>query len=349
MFLLTYKSCNLCDLINHILELAGDRNTANDNNKKVQIRWVIFDAFTVYSAVGGVRCSQFGHHKEIKSEMAAVGTWAFSQSAVERMQCMILAGQNSTDVIESAIGEVENDVDTGRNIVGRGGFPNSMGIVECDAAIMEGVPGRFGAVAALRGVGQPCQVARRIMDKSPHSFLVGEGAAAFAQEQGFTIEPNDRMLSDHTVAAYQEFTEKGIHVSGHDTIGLIALDLRGNITVGAPFKSPGRVGDTPIPGCGLYADHMIGAAAASGDGDKIMCYCPSFHIVELMRQGFSPKEACCSVLADIRRKVGEDNCFEISLIALNMKGEVGATSSVEFPYTFWKQGMDSVEMHVLPC
>ncbi|KAK1791778.1 hypothetical protein P4O66_013752, partial [Electrophorus voltai] len=239
------------------------------------------------------------------------------------MQCMILAGQNSTDVIEAAIGEVENDVDTGRNIVGRGGFPNSMGIVECDAAIMEGVPGRFGAVAALRGVGQPCQVARRIMDKSPHSFLVGEGAAAFAQEQGFTIEPNDRMLSDHTVAAYQ--------VSGVTcNPGLIALDLRGNITVGvstsgAPFKSPGRVGDTPIPGCGLYADHMIGAAAgnlsqsASGDGDKIMCYCPSFHIVGLMRQGFSPKEACCSVLADIRRKVGEDNCFEISLIALNMK------------------------------
>ncbi|KAL6487040.1 hypothetical protein MHYP_G00036660 [Metynnis hypsauchen] len=134
--------------------------------------------------------------------------------------------------------------------------------------------------------------------------------------------------------------------------GLIALDLTGNITVGvstsgAPFKAPGRVGDSPLPGCGLYADHTVGAAAATGDGDKIMCYCPSFHIVQLMRQGSSPKEACCSVLTDIRRRTGEGECFEIGLIALNMKGEVGAASSVEFPYAFWNQWMDSVEKRVI--
>ncbi|XP_034158821.1 N(4)-(Beta-N-acetylglucosaminyl)-L-asparaginase isoform X2 [Pangasianodon hypophthalmus] len=271
--------------------------------------------------------------------MAAVGTWSFSLPAVERMRCMILAGQSSTDVVESAIADVENDVQTGRYIVGRGGFPNNKGIVECDAAIMEGVPGRFGAVAALRGVGQPCRVARQVMERSPHSFLVGEGAEAFAREQGFTIEPNNSMLSDHAATAYQEFLENGKQVRGHDTISVS--------TSGKPFKAPGRVGDSPLPGCGLYADHRVGAAAASGDGDKIMCYCPSFQIVQLMRQGLSPKEACCSVLADIRKRTGEDKCFEIGLIALNMKGEVGAASSVEFPYTFWKQGMDSVEQHVL--
>ncbi|XP_053477570.1 N(4)-(Beta-N-acetylglucosaminyl)-L-asparaginase isoform X2 [Ictalurus furcatus] len=269
--------------------------------------------------------------------MAAVGTWAFSLPAVERMRCMILAGQSSTDVVESAISDVENDVQTGRYIVGRGGFPNNKGIVECDAAIMEG---------------QPCRVARLVMERSPHRFLVGEGAEVFAREQGFTIEPNNNMLSNHTATAYQEFLEKGKKVSGHDTIGLIALDLTGNITVGVstsgkPFKTPGRVGDSPLPGCGLYADHTVGAAAASGDGDKIMCYCPSFQTVQLMRQGLSPKEACCSVLADIRKRTGEEKCFEIGLIALNLKGEVGAASSVEFPYTFWNQGMDSVEKHVL--
>ncbi|XP_036430554.1 N(4)-(Beta-N-acetylglucosaminyl)-L-asparaginase [Colossoma macropomum] len=284
--------------------------------------------------------------------MAAVGTWSFSQPAVEKMRCMILAGQNATDVVERAIADVENDVETGRHVVGRGGFPNSRGILECDAAIMEGVPGRFGAVAALRGVGQPCRVARRVMDRSPHSFLVGEGAEAFAREEGFTIEPNDTMLSSHTFAAYQDFLEKRKQADGHDTIGLIALDLTGNITVGvstsgAPFKAPGRVGDSPLPGCGLYADHTVGAAAATGDGDKIMCYCPSFHIVQLMRQGSSPKEACCSVLADIRRRTGEGECFEIGLVALSMKGEVGAASSVEFPYAFWNQGMDSVEKSVI--
>uniref|UniRef100_W5K7U6 Zgc:153169 n=1 Tax=Astyanax mexicanus TaxID=7994 RepID=W5K7U6_ASTMX len=233
----------------------------------------------------------------------------------------------------------------GRHIVGRGGFPNSRGIVECDAAIMEGVPGRFGAVAAL--VGQPCRVARRVMDRSPHSLLVGEGAEAFAQEQGFTIETNDSMLSSHTLTAYQVLT---LSVSFYTSFyfGLIALDLSGNITVGvstsgAPFKAPGRVGDSPLPGSGLYADHTV----TTGDGDKIMCYCPSFHVVQLMRQGSSPQEACTSVLTDIRKRIGKEKCFQIGLIALNMKGEVGAASSVEFPYTFWNQGMDSVEKRVI--
>ncbi|XP_066536037.1 N(4)-(Beta-N-acetylglucosaminyl)-L-asparaginase [Hoplias malabaricus] len=284
--------------------------------------------------------------------MAAIGTWSFSQSAVENMRRMILSGQSATDCVEKAITDIEDDAETGRYIVGRGGFPNSRGIVECDAAIMEGVPGRFGAVAALRGVGQPCCVARRVMDRSPHSLLVGEGAEAFARDQGFTIEQNDKMLSKHTLNAYQEFLDKGKYASGHDTIGLIALDLTGNITVGvstsgAPFKAPGRVGDSPLPGCGLYADHTVGAAAATGDGDKIMCYCPSFHIVQLMKQGSSPKDACCCVLTDIQKKIGKDECFEIGLIALNMKGEMGAASSVEFPYTCWEKGMDSVEKHVI--
>ncbi|KAI7805242.1 putative N4-Beta-N-acetylglucosaminyl-L-asparaginase-like [Triplophysa rosa] len=282
--------------------------------------------------------------------MAAVGTWSFSRPAVERTMSMLLAGQNATDVVETAMSD---DVDTGRHIVGRGGYPNFKGVVECDAAIMEGLPGRFGAVAALRGIAQPCRVARKVMDRSPHSLLVGEGAESFAQELGFIPEPNEKMLSEHTDTAYQEFLEKNKSVvSGHDTLGLIALDLSGNITVGvstsgAPFKSPGRVGDSPLPGCGLYADHTVGAAAATGDGDKIMCYCPSFHVVQLMRQGSSPNEACQAVLADIQRRISGDTCFEIGLIALNIKGEVGAASSVEFPYTFWKQGMGSVEKLVL--
>ncbi|NP_001070234.2 uncharacterized protein LOC767799 [Danio rerio] len=281
--------------------------------------------------------------------MAAVGTWSFSRPAVDRMRSLLLAGQNATDVVETAMAEVEDDLDTGRHIVGRGGFPNATGVVECDAAIMEGLPRRFGAVAALRGIPQPCRVARKVMEESPHSLLVGEGAEAFAQDLGFTSEPNEKMLSDHTASAYQEFLEKKEPVKGgHDTIGLIALDLSGNITVGvstsgAPFKLPGRVGDSPLPGCGLYADHTVGAAAATGDGDKIMCYCPSFHVVQLMKQGSSPNEACSAVLADIQRRMGGNQCFEIGLISLNLKGEVGAASSVEFPYTFWNQQLDSVK------
>uniref|UniRef100_A0A4W5P295 Zgc:153169 n=1 Tax=Hucho hucho TaxID=62062 RepID=A0A4W5P295_9TELE len=275
--------------------------------------------------------------------MAAVGTWGFSQPSVERIRSLITAGGHATDAVEEAMAEVEDDPKTGHHIVGRGGFPNSGGVLECDAAIMEGITGRFGAVAALRGVGAPVRVARRVMDRSPHSLLVGEGAVAFAREQGFPIEPNDNMLSAHSAKAYQVPT-----LPGGKWHGLIALDNMGNITVGvstsgAPFKSPGRVGDSPLPGCGLYAEHMVGAAAATGDGDKIMCHCPSFHAVQLMKQGSSPNRACYTVLDDIIKRTAPDKCFEIGLIALNVKGEVGAASSVEFPYTFWIQGKDYVE------
>ncbi|XP_016090433.1 N(4)-(Beta-N-acetylglucosaminyl)-L-asparaginase-like [Sinocyclocheilus grahami] len=91
------------------------------------------------------------------------------------------------------------------------------------------------------------------------------------------------------------------------------------------------------------------AATATGDGDKIMCYCPSFHVVQLMRQGSSHNEACHAVLAGIQRRTSGDKCFEIGLISLNMKGEVGAASSVEFPYTLWNQGLSSVEKLVIKC
>ncbi|XP_072565616.1 N(4)-(Beta-N-acetylglucosaminyl)-L-asparaginase isoform X2 [Paramormyrops kingsleyae] len=252
--------------------------------------------------------------------MAAIGTWPFSQSAVEKMQRMISAGEHATDAVEEAMAEVEDNLETGRFVVGRGGFPNSAGVLECDAAIMEGQPGRFGAVAALRGVGTPIRVARRVLDGSPHSMLVGEGASAFAQDQGFSLDPDSRMLSAPTAAAYLEFLQKQKSVPGHDTLGLIALDLKGNITVGVsssgiPFKAPGRVGDSPLPGCGLYAD----------------------------QRGRAPAEACEAVLQDIAERLGTDEGFEIGLVAMNIKGEMGAASSLKFPYTFWNFGMASVE------
>uniref|UniRef100_A0A8C9RRT8 Zgc:153169 n=1 Tax=Scleropages formosus TaxID=113540 RepID=A0A8C9RRT8_SCLFO len=271
--------------------------------------------------------------------MAAIGTWAFSEPAVERIRSLVSAGLHATDVVERAVAEVEDDGETGRFVVGRGGFPTSAGVLECDAAIMEGVAGRFGGVASLRGVGTPIRVARRVMDRSPHSLLVGEGAAAFAQDQGFPLEPNESLLTPSAVAAYQVYRGR-----------LIALDLQGGIAVGVsssgvPFKSPGRVGDSPLPGCGLYADDTAGAAAATGDGDKIMCFCPSFHTVQLMKQGLPPTEACEAVLRDVARRTAPDEVFELGLVAMNMKGEAGAAATMEFPYTFWNSGKDSVQKY----
>uniref|UniRef100_UPI00398E3DD8 N(4)-(Beta-N-acetylglucosaminyl)-L-asparaginase isoform X2 n=1 Tax=Pristiophorus japonicus TaxID=55135 RepID=UPI00398E3DD8 len=253
--------------------------------------------------------------------MAAVGTWAFSLAAVETMRNLLAGGSGATDCVQQAMAELENDKETGCYLVARGGFPNKAGVVQCDAAIMEGLPGRFGAVAALPGVGVPLTVARMVMDKNAHNMLVGEGAVAFAKEQGFSIEDNSDMMTAESLAAYEEFLENRKSSSkNHDTLGLIALDRLGNVTAGvstsgAPFKDPGRVGDSPLPGCGLYADN----------------------------RGLSPADACQSVIQDICHRVGKKAIFEIGLIALNMKGEVGAASTVSFPYTFWTHGMAAAE------
>ncbi|XP_078086535.1 N(4)-(beta-N-acetylglucosaminyl)-L-asparaginase isoform X1 [Mustelus asterias] len=281
--------------------------------------------------------------------MAAVGTWPFSRAAVEGARRLLEAGSGATDCVQEAMAGVENDKETGCFVVGRGGFPNKAGVVQCDAAIMEGLPGRFGAVAALPGVGTPLTVARMVMDKNAHNMLVGEGAVTFAKEQGFGIEDNSDMMTEASLAAYEKFLENRKSTSkSHDTLGLIVLDRLGNITVGAstsgaPFKDPGRVGDSPLPGCGLYADNRARAAAATGDGDKTMCFCPCFHVVQLMKQGLSPSDACQAVIEDICHRVGKKGIFEIGLIALNMKGEVGAASTVSFPYTFWAHGMEAAE------
>ncbi|XP_043552617.1 N(4)-(Beta-N-acetylglucosaminyl)-L-asparaginase isoform X3 [Chiloscyllium plagiosum] len=260
---------------------------------------------------------------------AAVGTWAFSMPAVDKARRLLEVGSGASAAVQEAITELENDKETGCFVVGRGGFPNKAGVVQCDAAIMEGLPGRFGAVAALPGVGTPLTVAQMVMDKSEHNMLVGEGAVAFAKEQGFRIEDNSDMMTEASLAAYEEFLQsRKSPPKNHDTLGLIVLDEMENITVGvstsgAPFKDPGRVGDSPLPGCGLYADNRAGAAAgATGDGDKIMCFCPSFHVVQLMKQGLSPGDACQSVIQDICHRVGNKDIFEIGLIALNMKDDL---------------------------
>ncbi|XP_078086536.1 N(4)-(Beta-N-acetylglucosaminyl)-L-asparaginase isoform X2 [Mustelus asterias] len=272
--------------------------------------------------------------------MAAVGTWPFSRAAVEGARRLLEAGSGATDCVQEAMAGVENDKETGCFVVGRGGFPNKAGVVQCDAAIMEGLPGRFGAVAALPGVGTPLTVARMVMDKNAHNMLVGEGAVTFAKEQGFGIEDNSDMMTEASLAAYEKFLENRKSTSkSHDTLGLIVLDRLGNITVGAstsgaPFKDPGRVGDSPLPGCGLYADNRVTRLQACDS-----CY--SYR--QELPLGLSPSDACQAVIEDICHRVGKKGIFEIGLIALNMKGEVGAASTVSFPYTFWAHGMEAAE------
>ncbi|XP_069138209.1 N(4)-(Beta-N-acetylglucosaminyl)-L-asparaginase-like [Argopecten irradians] len=255
-----------------------------------------------------------------------VGTWTFSKEAVATTGQCLTRNLSCTDAVESGINKIEVDESYGPCVVGVGGFRNADGYLELDAAMMEGrgLRMRFGAVTAMQGISRPVSVARAVMEKCPHNMLSGSGATAFAKEQGFTIEEN--LLTAKTNKTEQL-------MSGHDTLGILAVDGQNNVcagvsTSGSGNKHPGRVGDSALPGNGLYADGEAGAACCSGDGDQIMVYCPCFRVVQLMKEGKHPQVACEEVTGDIRRKCG-GQLFEVSIIAVNMKHEYGAASTLE--------------------
>lgn len=303
---------------------------------------------------------------------SVIGTWEFSYDAVVVCGKHLMSGGDSLSACENGINVVENDPATGQYFVGRGGFPNADGHLQMDAAIMKGKDTSFGAVAALEGISTPISVARKVLEESPHSFLVGDGAKKFAISHGFTIESEDKLQTKLSMESYKKFlsdqhqteqTQSISSESGHDTLGLIAVDRAGDIvagvsTSGMMFKHAGRVGDSPLPGCGLYADNLAGAACCTGDGDKILRFCPSFHVIQLMKQGSSPSQACKHVIAEITERMGDQNMFQIGIIAMDMEGHTGACSALcdkqregvpfkGFPVCNWNEGLQEpvTELH----
>ncbi|MDO8585818.1 MAG: N(4)-(beta-N-acetylglucosaminyl)-L-asparaginase [Armatimonadota bacterium] len=261
--------------------------------------------------------------------LIAVATWKFGLGACRETYRNLAAGASALDAVEKGVRVTEEDLDAAS--VGLGGRPNADGIVELDAAVMCGPGRRYGAVAGIRDIGEAISVARLVMEKTPHNLLVGEGARQFAVEQGF--KPR-WLLTEHRRLEWEEWKRsRGESESSHDTVCVLALDGAGGLcagtsTSGIAYKLPGRVGDTPLVGCGLYCDQLAGAAAATGPGEVIMRYVVSFRIVEEMRRGAPPHEACLSALgwiASENPRTGEQPL--IGVIALNPSGEWGAAGS----------------------
>lgn len=269
---------------------------------------------------------------------AAVATWHFGKAAVEKSGETLNVGGSCVDAVEVGINLVE--LDPSEHSVGYGGTPNAAGIVQLDAAIMDGATLRAGCVAALEGVRQPISVARRVMEQSKHVFLVGEGARRFASAQGFAEEET---LTEETRRHWLEWNQSRHAGTGnsHDTIGLVALDVRGNMasgcsTSGLGYKEVGRVGDSPILGSGLYVDNEIGGAAATGLGEEIMKFCLSFLVVEFMRGGMTPDEACRSAIGRMLAKKPEYRNVAAAVCALDSQGRHGGYSTTPgFSYAFW--------------
>ena len=259
--------------------------------------------------------------------MHAVSIWPrgleVNAVAAEALQ----RGASCLDAVEAALRFSEDDV---RDMsTGVGGLPNAEGEVELDAAIIYGPTAAAGGVGALRRTRYAISLARRVMEKTPHLLLTGEGACAFARQEGF-LEFD--LLTEQSRQRWEAWKSERRQGGGsHDTMGTIAIDHKGEIgvgvtTSGTPFKLPGRVGDSAVVGAGLYCDQAVGGALATGVGEEAMRVCATFLVVELMRTDAGPAEACRQALKRLRRvnpALGEK---QLALAALRVDGEAGGAS-----------------------
>lgn len=263
-----------------------------------------------------------------------VSTWNFGKASNDAALKILQGGGSLLDAVEKGIWVTESDL--GNHSVGLAGTPNAAGVVQLDACIMYGPGHRAGSVAALEGIRHPISAARRVMEKTRHVMLVGEGARMFALEEGLeSIPVNSRELNEAWLKKHPAPPPAAAPVSpdNHDTIALLILGADGTIaggcsTSGMGNKLPGRVGDSPILGSGLYVDNEVGAAGATGVGENVMRYCASFMIVEFMRQGLHPQEACRRAIQRIvkmdPKPVGQ---LSINFVALDKQGRFGAAGT----------------------
>ena len=276
-----------------------------------------------------------------------IATWDSGMAVNAEAWKILSTGGRSLDAVEAGAMHIENEINC---CVGLGGYPDRDGIVTLDSCIMD-EHANCGAVAGLERIKHPVSVARKVMEKTPHVILVGNGAQQFALENGFTLESKD--LSEDAKKAYADWLKKNEYkpvinienrkqngpfapnffedgTANHDTMGLVAMDAANNIsgavtTSGMAFKVHGRVGDSPIIGAGLFVDNEIGAATSSGVGEEVIRICGTHLVVEFMRQGFTPEMACKKAVERIvNRNKAKAKTLQVGFLAMNKKGQYGA-------------------------
>ena len=253
-------------------------------------------------------------------------------------------GKDLISAIEAGLAACE--LDPKLLAIGLGALPNSDGELELDASIMNGSDLSAGAVSAVRGIVPVISVARKVMEETPHVMLTGEQARRFAIAKGFRPQ---NLMTEENCRRYQEWlkTPEGTTDSYHhavvdgnnhgDTVTMLGVEANGHVvagssTSGLQWKMPGRVGDSPIVGAGIYADDEIGCAGATGLGEELWRGVASFRTVEAMRRGMSPLEACQDTVRQMKRRQKHACDMPCVVLALNTKGEFGAATTVgEFP------------------
>jgi N4-(beta-N-acetylglucosaminyl)-L-asparaginase len=300
--------------------------------------------FLQFSALG-LSAFSFSAFNAEQRQPLVLSTWDAGIEANKAAWNILKKGGRALDAVEQGVMVTESSQNC---CVGLGANPDRDGFVTLDACIMDEFY-NCGAVAFLERIKHPISVARRVMEKTTHVLLVGEGAQQFAISEGFIVEP--QQLSEPAKKAYKNWLQKSeykpvINVErnnktsytvpqkinnewNHDTIGMIALDANGNLsgsctTSGMGFKMRGRVGDSPIIGAGLFVDNEIGAAVATGQGEDVIRIAGAHTVVELMRQGLPPEAACKAAIERIVKiKGSKAKDIQIGMLAINKQGAYG--------------------------
>ena len=310
---------------------------------------------SLLGSVGLLLGKKSGAMTPVTGHPIVISTWDTGLEANKGAWEILSRNGRALDAVEAGVKVTESSMNC---CVGLGANPDRDGYVTLDACIMDEL-GNCGSVGFLERIKHPISVARRVMEKTPHVMLVGVGAQEFAVAEGFPLE--EQKLSDDARKTYEEWLKKSEYkpvinienthgIQGgaagghgpfaparldngewnHDTIGMVAMDAGGNLsgsctTSGMGFKMRGRLGDSPIIGSGLFVDNEVGAVTATGQGEDVIRICGSHTVVELMRQGLSPEQACkAAVERIIRIKKEKAKDIQVAFIALNKKGETGA-------------------------
>ncbi len=268
-----------------------------------------------------------------------IATWRMAYEGIVEGEKLLRENGTAGDALETCIKMVE-DYPFYKS-VGFGGLPNERGILEMDAAFMDGETFAIGAVAGITDVKNPISVARSLSNQHYNSFRVGKGADEYATLAGFEKK---NMLTSRAKKIWEnrlaEIQEKGLKpYDGHDTVGVVSLDEKGHMAAGTStsglfMKKAGRVGDSPLSGSGFYVDEKVGGACATGLGEDIMKGCISYEIVRLMKEGHTPQEACDKAVYPFVEELNEryGKAGEFSVVAMDNHGNWGVATNVEFTF-----------------
>ena len=295
----------------------------------------IFDIFSV-GIVSAMSTKLRAVNLNFTPMVRSISTWKTTEANQKAGQ-MLDKGENALDAAVAGVAiEEENPKNT---TVGYGGAPDRTGKVTLDACVMNHL-GDCGSVVAVENIVNVARLAKDVMEKTPHVMLSGKGAEEFAISQGYK---KTDLLTDKSKKEWKEWLKDQdyrpiINIENHDTIGMLCIDKNNNLsgactTSGLAYKMKGRVGDSPIIGSGLFIDNKIGGAVATGLGEEVVKTVGSFLVVELMRQGLSPQEACEKAIKRIVSNNSQENKFQVAYIAMNKKGQVGSYS-IEPGFTY---------------